>query len=251
MTEEKKTIREIVESKFNEVADKSTFKDKKIKKQFFDELEANNKELKRSSIESTFSTLLKKHCKDNKIDFNEFSAKPTKRFSSSIDLSTTGKPINVEEEKDEKKQTVKVQNPNAKKLDDDNKPTEYPLEAVAGSINSFTKAIIPEVTDMTQQEREDASVCLNMAFGNILDNSAKMRAIFGGAGLLGIYGGKIGEARKLRKQMHPQQTKQEPKQEAPKQLPEITEQEREQFAQNQENFLEEQRKLYEAKKQKG
>ena len=243
---EKKSIRELVEEEFKKFDDKTVFKDKKTKKQFFDDLEAKHTGIKRSSVEATFSTLLKNHCKENKIDYNEFSSKPQKRFSSKLDLSTSGKPVDVDEESDNKKSGVKVQNPNAKKLDTDgNKVEEYPLDAVAGSANSFIKAIVPNMEDMTEQEREDAGKCLNMALGNVLENSSKMRALFGSVGLLGIYGGKIAKARKEGKKL---QTQMDKEKENKQELPEISEEEQKKFAEEQERFLRDQKMLYESKK---
>ena len=241
-----KSIRELVEEEFKKFDDKSVFKDKKVKKQFFEDLQKKHTSVKRASLEATFSTLLKSHCKENNIDFNEFSSKPQKRFSSKLDLSTSGKPVDVEDAKPETKTGVKIQNPNAKKLDDSgNKVDEYPLEAVAGSFNSLLKAVVPNMDDLTEQEREDASKCLNMALGNVLENSAKMRALFGGMGLAGMYGGKIAKARREGKELQKQMDKEKREN---RELPEVSEEEQKKFAEAQEQFLKEQKMLYESKK---
>lgn len=240
--ESRKSIKDIVQEKFDKIEDKQIFKDKKNKKEFFDELEKENTDLKRSSIESTFSSVLKSHCKTNKIDFNEFSTKPQKRFSSSLDLETKGKPVEIQEEN----KGVQIQNPKAVKSDENNKPDHYPLESVAGSFNSFLKIFEPSLENLTKEEREDASACLNMAFGNVLENSAKARALFGAAGLFGLYSGKIGEARKER--MKQKEITEKATQKV-KELPsfEISEEEKNQFAQTQEEFLQNARKSYENK----
>ena len=97
-----------------------------------------------------------------------------------------------------KQAALATQNPNAMAavpvVDD------LPLEHVIGSVDSFVMSFFDDVPEMTEQERKDGAACLKMALGTYLDTHERVRALFGLAGLAGIYGGRIKTARKTRKE---------------------------------------------------
>lgn len=221
--------------------DLEKFQSVKERKAFYDRAEKEIPNFPRKSIESTFSRLLKQKLKAAGKETEGYSQKPQqKRFASKLDIQTS----TAEAQTDAAGPSM--QNPAGQKVQAP--PKEYPLEPVAGGIDSFFSAFFEEYPELTQREREDISGCLNMSFGGVLETHDKFRAAIGVVGILGIYGGRIKRARtagkeKKAKREHIEKKEDEPAESKPAvQAPkhEITAADKERFEQEYQTYQQEQ-----------
>ena len=84
-----------------------------------------------------------------------------------------------------------------------------PMKAVAGSAHAFLSAIVTDLEELTDSEKEDVGTCLNMLFGDWLSGHDEARKILGAVGLMGIYGSKIRKARKKKREREEKEEKEE------------------------------------------
>lgn len=176
--------------------DVNNFKDRNYKKKFLDDIEEKTKG-DRKSIDEIFRKILKKKLKDEKISEDEFVKKRTKKFSSKLDLKSDTKKVEVKDEtvssSDKEKKFPNSKNPKAS--DENTLPANFDFAPMGTSLNMFLGAIFDNMEDLTDREREDVGVCIDMAFGDYIRANDKARKAMGGMGLLGIYGRKIKTAR--------------------------------------------------------
>ena len=59
------------------------------------------------------------------------------------------------------------------------------------------RLIFEDLEELTDSEKEDIGVCLNMALGDYINTHDKARQLMGAVGVMGIYGGKIKTASAL------------------------------------------------------
>ena len=184
---------------FFDNADLEKFRDKNYKKEFLDNIEKETKK-NRTSINVTFSNILKKKLAEEGISQDDFIRKRAKKFNSKLGIETDTKEVEVEEEEkktDENKNFPKLKNP---KLGSENlERPEIPFNAVAGSINSFFGAFVENLEELTESEKQDIGTCLNMSIGDFVNAHDKARQFLGVVGVLGVYGSKIKKARKKSK----------------------------------------------------
>jgi len=229
------SLTEIIQPLFDK-EDVNNFKDKNYKKKFLDDIEKNTGK-NRKSLDITFNNILKAKLEKDGISSEEFVKKRGKKFSSKLDIQSksTEVEVNDDNKKNESDKFPKAKNP---KLSPSEKK-DLPLGAVAGSVNSFLGAIFEDLEELTDNEKDDIGVCLNMALGDYINTHDNARKVMGAVGVLGIYGGKIKTARKKKKDRIAKEEK--PKHES--ETPQLTTKDQKNFEKNSKEFLEEKNKI--------
>jgi len=225
------SLTEIIQPLFDK-EDVNNFKDKNYKKKFLDDIEKDTGK-NRKSLDITFNNILKVKLEADGISSEDFFKKRAKKFSKNLNIQSNSTEVEVgdENDKNESGKFPKAKNP---KLSPSEKK-DLPMGAVAGSVNSFLGAIFEDLEELTDTEKDDIGVCLNMALGDYINTHDNARKVMGIVGVLGIYGGKIKTARKKKKVRLEKEEK--PKHES--ETPQLTSKDKENFDKNSKQFLEE------------
>ena len=217
---------------FFDKEDVNNFRDKKYKKEFIDKIEKESGK-NRKSLDITFSTMIKARLEKSGISSEEFVKPRAKKFSSKLGIKSDTTQVEISEnDKNESDKFPKSQNPKSKLGTTEHK--DLPLGAVAGSVNSFLSAIFEDLEELTDTEKEDIGVCLNMALGDYINTHDKARQLMGAVGVMGIYGGKIKTARRHKKD---RLAKEEPEKHET-QVPNLTTTDKKNFEKKSKEFLE-------------
>ena len=219
--------------------DIENFKDKNYKREFLDRLEKETKK-NRKSLAIKLNEIIEKKLQAEGIDKKGFVKPRQKKFSSKLNVTNdTNFPdvqdssqSKTEKDNDDSKNFPKGKNPKLSPVE----RKELPMGSIAGSVNSFLGAIFEDLEELTDTEKEDIGVCLNMAVGDYLNTHDNARKGFGVVGILGIYGGKIKKARQAKKKRLEKEEKINAN--SLENLPKLTTEDRQQFDQNSNKFLE-------------
>lgn len=172
--------------------------DSATKQALFSEIEKETGGSRRS-IEAIFSKSIKNIASQKGLDPSTFQRAKSNKFNSSLSI----KP-NIEKKENVGKATgLTVQNPKMQSKDKDGnvltpKPAlePIPMDSAAGVINTFIGSFLDDFPEMTTEEKKDMGVCLNMLFGEWLNEHGGARKIFGLVSCLGFWGSKVRQTRK-------------------------------------------------------
>ena len=196
MADDKPSLTAMIRASLTGLQDLSQLKDASKKKEFLDQLETETK-ASRASIEAIFSKAVRTVARDKGLNPDEYSKKKAPKFAPKLAATATVEPKATQAAAPTQKSGIKTQNPLMQATVP--VPADLPLKHIAGSIDTLVSALVDNMEELTETEKEDAGACLQMALGSYLDTHEKIRMVFGFAGLVGIYGGRIKKARKITK----------------------------------------------------
>lgn len=189
----------ILTSFLDRESDLEKLKDPKYKSEFFDRVAKEHPKLKRNSIEATYSKLIPKYTASKGIEPDQFKRTKPKKFSGALSIAANTEKKEVAPGQTEPARTLKGTPLSGQQA----QAVELPaitLKPVAAAGHTFLRAIVVDMEELTESEKEDLGACLEMAFGSYLQAHEKVRQVAGFVGILGLYGNKIRKARKVAKE---------------------------------------------------
>lgn len=184
----------ILTSFLDREADLEKLKDPQYKTEFFDRISKEHPKLKRNSIEATYSKLMPRYTASKGIEPDQFKRTKPKKFSGNLSINANIEKKDAPPEQ-EPPRTLKGTPLSGQQQQAPELPA-MTLKPVAAAGHTFLRAIVVDMEELTESEKDDLGACLEMAFGSYLQAHEKVRQIAGIVGILGLYGNKIRKARK-------------------------------------------------------
>lgn len=185
-------------SELEEISDLTILTDSANKNKLFDSVEQKTK-ADRQTIKAIYSKLIKSTAKKRDLDPDTFKKQATPKYSSNLQLKVNSKKKEIDQSKTTKTKLT-AQNPNTQEVKEAEIKKELPMSSMVGAVDTCITGLVANMPEMTQDEKKDIGTCLDMCIGDYIREHKKARVAFGFCGILGYYGSRFRQARKVTKE---------------------------------------------------